>query len=59
MSWHANQSATLHFAPLDTGHVRLKVWLAAAVLGLAILGCRDHTDAVQEYSRGIGGSGLL
>ncbi len=38
MTWHESPSAVPQFAPLTTEHVKPKVWVAAALLGLTLLG---------------------
>jgi hypothetical protein len=64
MTQPATPTAVLHFAPLTTEHVKAKTWVAAAFLGVALLGAatvllKHEGTSIAEATVSYDGSGLL
>jgi hypothetical protein len=65
MTWHEHPEAVLHFAPLTAEGINPKVWVSAALLGLALLGTGSlllkskESSVAGERTVSYGGSGLL
>ena len=65
MTWQSTPLAALHFAPLETGYLRPKIWAAATALWLVLFGAgalflnAKNTPVAAERSVSYAGSGLL